>query len=416
VIRHARVATLAGGNGPRCGRAMRNMGLLDDAVVAAADGVITFVGTEAEFAGSGLEARQTVDANGRLLTPGLIDPHTHLVHGGSRQQELAMKLAGKSYLEILAAGGGILSTVQSTRAATDGELTQKALKSLRIMLEQGTTTVEAKSGYGLNRETELRQLQVARKLNELQPVEVVPTFLGPHALPPEYQGRPHEFLQTMVDMLDEVKEQGLAEFCDIFCETGVFSVEESRFFLSECQRRGFALKIHADEIEPLGGTELAAQLGAVSVEHLLAASKEGLQAIAKSGTIAVLLPGTSWNLQSSQHADARYMIDEAGGAVALATDYNPGSCPSESLQLIMSMGCNALGMTPEEVLTAVTRNAAYAINRGHRLGTLEVGKQADMCLFDTDDLAYIPYHFGINHVKHVFKGGRQVVRDGRLLD
>ncbi|QQE81083.1 imidazolonepropionase [Alicyclobacillus sp. SO9] len=394
---------------------MRDIGLIEDGVVGIRGEDIVFVGTAHEFERADISAHETLDAGGRLLTPGLIDPHTHLVHGGSRQQELAMKLAGKSYLEILEQGGGILSTVKSTRAASEEELEAQALQSLHTMLEQGTTTVEAKSGYGLERETELKQLKVANKLNDLQPVEVVSTFLGPHALPPEYRSHPDEFLDLMIEMLDEIKEEKLAEFCDIFCESGVFSVEQSRRFLAACKNKGFDIKIHADEIEPLGGTELAAELGATSVEHLLAASKEGLQDIAKSGTIAVILPGTSWNLRSPKHADARYLIDEANGAVALATDYNPGSCPTESLQLIMAFGANLLGMTPEEILTAVTRNAAYAIGRGHRIGTIEVGKQADLCLFNTDDVAYIPYHFGINHVDCVFKKGRKVVSGGKPI-
>lgn len=412
---HGRLATLAGGAGPRCGRAMNNVGYIEDGVVGIRDGKIAFVGTAEEAKAAQLEATQTWEANGRLITPGLVDPHTHLIHAGSREDELAMKLAGKSYLEILEAGGGILSTVNATREASEESLRAEAEGSLRRMLEHGTTTVEAKSGYGLNREAELKQLRVAKVLLQRQPVEIVSTFLGPHAIPPEYAGRADEFLDEMIAMLNEIHTQGLAEFADIFCEQGVFSVTQSRRFLTACKQQGLGVKIHADEIEPLGGAELAAELGAVSADHLPAASQEGLRALAPAGVVAVLLPGTSWNLRAKQHAKARYLIDEANAAVALATDYNPGSCPTESLQLMMAFAANLLNMTPEEILTAVTRNAAYAIGRGHKVGSLEVGKQADICVWNTSELAYIPYHFGINHIRSVFKKGVEVVQGGRVV-
>jgi imidazolonepropionase len=418
LITNARIATVAGGTGPKRGREMNEIGYIENGAIGVADGQIVYVGSSETSAAAELaaSAKQIWDARGRLVTPGLVDPHTHLVHAGSRQHELRLKLQGKSYLEILASGGGILSTVRATRAASADELTEQTLTSLERMLEHGTTTVEAKSGYGLDAETELKQLRVAKRLLGLQPVEIVSTFLGPHALPAEFHGEPDAFLNMMVDLLDTVYDENLAEFCDIFCEDGVFSVEQSRMFLSACKERGFGIKIHADEIEPMGGTELAADLRAISVDHVLAASTKGLDAIAEAGTIAVLLPGTSWNLGAKSHANARYIIDEAGGAVALATDYNPGSCPTESMQLIQAFAANLLKMTPEEILVASTRNAAYAIGRGDKVGSIEVGKQADLCVFDTDDFAYIPYHFGINHIDSVFKNGRQVVRNGRVVD
>jgi imidazolonepropionase len=394
---------------------MRNVGYIEHGVVGIKDGKLVFVGDADAAEEARMTAAQTFDAGGRLVTPGLIDPHTHLVHAGSRENELSLKLQGVSYLEILQQGGGILATVRSTREATEAELVAQAKTSLRRMLEQGVTTVEAKSGYGLDRDTELRQLRVARLLNEEQPVELVSTFLGPHALPPEYREDADTFLDLMIQVADEVRAEGLAEFCDIFCEEGVFSVEQSRRFLQACREKGFALKIHADEIEPLGGAELAAELGATSVDHVINASREGLAACAKAGVITVLLPGTSWNL-GAKPADARFILDDAEGAVALATDYNPGSCPTESLQLIMAFAANLYKMTPEEILTAVTRNAAYAVGRGHLVGTIEVGKQGDLCVWNTDELAYIPYHFGINHVDAVFKRGVQVVKGGRLLE
>lgn len=417
LIVHGRLATLARGKGPRRGPAMNDVGYIEDGAVGVRNGRIVFVGAAADL---DLNLRQTAaktwDAGGRLITPGLVDPHTHLVHAGSRENELALKLSGRSYLEILAAGGGILSTVNATRAASEEDLTLQASVSLRRMLEHGTTTVEAKSGYGLNRAAELKQLRVAKRLNQVQAVEVVSTFLGPHALPPEYTGRADEFLDEMIQLLDDIQAEGLAEFADIFCEEGVFSVAQSRRFLTACQEKGLGVKIHADEIEPLGGAELAAELGAVSADHLPAASTSGLDALAQAGVVAVLLPGTSWNLRAKQHARARHLIDEAHMAVALATDYNPGSCPTESLQLIMAFAANLLNMTPEEILTAVTLNAAYAIGRGEQVGSLEVGKQADLCVWNTRELAYIPYHFGVNHMGTVFKKGVEVVRDGRLLE
>ncbi|OFW76181.1 MAG: imidazolonepropionase [Alicyclobacillus sp. RIFOXYA1_FULL_53_8] len=419
IIVNARLATLAGGEGPKRGQEMKNVRYVEDGVLGIREGRIQFVGSRMEAQAAGVTAvtgAQTWDAKGRLVTPGLVDPHTHLVHGGSRENELAMKQAGKAYLEILAAGGGILSTVRSTRAASEEELLEQAAVSLRRMLEQGATTVEAKSGYGLDRDTELKQLRVAKQLNSRQPVELVSTFLGPHAIPTDYKGRADEFLDEMTTLLDEIREQGLAEFADIFCEEGVFSVEQSRRFLEAAKAKGFGLKIHADEIESLGGAELAAELGAVSADHLPASSPAGLKALADAGVVAVLLPGTSWNLRAKQHAKARYLIDEAQAAVALATDYNPGSCPTESLQLIMAFAVNLLGMTPEEVLTAVTRNAAYAIGRGDVIGSLEVGKQADICIWNTTQLAYIPYHFGVNHIAAVFKKGVPVVRDGKMVE
>lgn len=411
-----RLATVAGGDGPRRGADMRDVGYIEDGVIGIADGVIRFVGSRTEADALGLQADAIWAAEGRLITPGLIDPHTHLVHAGSREHELAMKLGGMSYLEILAQGGGILSTVRATRAASAQGLAAQARVSLDRMLVHGTTTVEAKSGYGLDADTELRQLRVARDLNDVQPIEIVSTFLGPHAIPPEYAAEPEVFLDQMIALLDDIRSEQLADFCDIFCEHGVFTVEQSRRFLQASQARGFGVKIHADEIESLGGAELAAELRASSADHLPAASRTGLDALAQAGVIPVLLPGTSWNLRAKRHADARYLIDEARAAVALATDYNPGSCPTESLQLVMAFAANLLGMSPEEILTAVTRNAAYAIGRGARIGSLEPGKQADLCVWNTRALAYIPYHFGVNHIQSVFKRGVRVVQDGRIVD
>jgi|UPI0003B6C1CB imidazolonepropionase len=410
------LASMRGKDEPRTGRDMADVGVVEHGAVAIQDGKIFAVGYEEEVRAqiAGMAVKQELDAQGRLVTPGLIDPHTHLVHGGSREHELSLKLKGVPYLEILAQGGGILSTVRATRTASEKALYEKAKKSLDQMLLYGATTVEAKSGYGLRLEDELKQLRVAKRLDETHPVDVVSTFMGAHAVPEEYKGRSAEYVDLVIhEMLPEVKRQGLAEFCDVFCEHGVFSVEESRRILSAAKANGFGLKIHADEIEPMGGAQLAGELGCISAEHLLAATDEGLEAMREAGVIAVCLPATSFNLRLTSHARARAMID-MGVPVALSTDYNPGSSPTESLQLVMTLGCLNLGMTPEEVLTAMTINAAHAIGRADTVGSLEVGKQADLVIYDAHNLAYLPYHFGVNHVDTVVKNGKVVVAGGRL--
>ncbi|SDN39092.1 imidazolonepropionase [Paenibacillus sp. yr247] len=400
------------GNATRCGREMKEIREITDAAVAIRNGRITLVGPEQEVRDflAGVEIAETIDVCGRMVTPGLVDPHTHLVHGGTREHELALKRSGVPYLDILAQGGGILSTVKSTRAASEQELYNKARRSLNEMLMNGVTTVEAKSGYGLTLEDELKQLRVAKCLNETHPLDIVSTFMGAHAVPPEYKGREDDFVDHIVhEMLPKVAEEVLAEFCDVFCEHGVFSIEQSRRILLEGKRNGLIPKIHADEIEPLGGAELASEVGAISAEHLLAATDEGLAALSKHGVVPVLLPGTSFNLGLSKHARARDMIDKYELPVALSTDYNPGSCPTESIQLVMMLASLNLKMTPEEILTACTINAANALGRGEHIGSIEVGKRADLTIFDAPNLAYLPYHFGINHTFGVIKNGNVIV-------
>ncbi|MFD0693287.1 imidazolonepropionase [Paenibacillus sp. GCM10027628] len=409
--------TMQGSKEARKGSEMSEVAAVQMGAVAVRDGIIIAAGPEDEVMAEigSLPVVQKHDAQGLLVTPGLIDPHTHLVHGGSRENELSLKLKGVSYLDILAQGGGILSTVRSTRLATEEELYAKAKKSLDIMLSHGVTTAEAKSGYGLTMQDEFKQLRVVRQLNQEHPVDLVSTFMGAHMVPEEYKGRSQDYIRLIIEeMLPEVKRQGLAEFCDVFCEHGVFSVEESEQILLAAKAMGFGLKIHADEIEPMGGAQLAGKLGCISAEHLIAASDDGLEAMQQAGVIAVCLPATSFNLRLKHHARARRMI-ELGLALALSTDYNPGSSPTESIQLVMTLGCLNLGLTPEEVLTAVTINAAHAIGRADSIGSLEAGKQADLVIFNADNLAYLPYHFGINHVHTVFKQGKMVVTDGKLI-
>lgn len=411
------LATLQGPNRARCGDEMSEVGYISQAAIAISAGKIVAVGPEEEVLKQvkNNTVKQKMDAKGCFVTPGLVDPHTHLVHGGSRENELDLKLKGVPYLDILARGGGILSTVRATRSASEDELYHKAKKSLDTMLLYGATTVEAKSGYGLTLEDELKQLRVTKRLQENHTVDLVSTFMGAHAVPVEYKGQGKEYIRLIINkMLPEVKRQGLAEFCDVFCEDGVFSVEESREILLAARELGFGLKIHADEIEPLGGAELAGELDTISAEHLLAATDEGLASMAEAGVIGVCLPATSFNLRAKQHAQARKMI-ELGVPIALSTDYNPGSSPTESPQIVMTMGCLNLGMTPEEVLTAMTINAAYAIGRGDVVGSIEVGKQADIVLFDAKNLAYLPYHFGINHVDTVVKRGEVVIKEKQIV-
>ena len=347
---------------------------------------------------------QTIDAQGRLVTPGLIDAHTHLVFGGWRQNEIPLKLKGAGYLDILRAGGGILSTVRATRKASGEELFEKSRAFLDEMLAKGVTTAELKSGYGLDKETELKQLRVIKRLNEAHPMDAVATYLGAHAIPEEYALRSGEYIDFIIsDMLPEIKRQSLAEFCDVFLETGVFGVEESRRLLTAAREMGFGLKIHADEIDELGGSLLAGELGAVSAEHLIATGERGMEALAHGGVTAVLLPCTSLYLNKS-FARARDMIAR-GIPVAVATDFNPGSCPSLNIGLCMTMAYLKYRMTSEEILSAVTINAACAVNRGGSSGTIEPGKKADMVIWNAEDMEMLCYRMGSNLAGTVIKHG-----------
>lgn len=405
IINAANIATCSGDEGA---------GIIENGYVAVKDGRIFDFGQGAAPAGLTDGHTLVIDASDKTVTPGLIDAHTHLVHGGSREKELPMKLKGVPYLEILKMGGGILSTVRNTRKATKEELKQKAMKSLNTMLLYGTTTVEAKSGYGLDFDNEIKCLEAARELNEEHPVDVVSTYMGAHAVPEEYKGNTEGYIKFMDEkVMPYVSENKLAEFMDVFCEDGVFSPEESRRIMKDGLKHGFKLKIHADEIVPLQGAELAAELGAISAEHLLAASDEGIEAMAKAGVTAVVLPGTSFYLMLGKYAQARKMMDK-GVRVAIATDYNPGTSPTESLQTVMAYACFGMKLTPEEILKAMTLNAAYAVGREKEIGSIEKGKKADLVIFDAPNVDYIVYHYGINHVDRVIKGGRVVVENGTL--
>ena len=403
-----KLVTMQGSSNFKVKEEMNNTQIIEDAYIAVKNGKILAIGVGDVFGNIIGPNTQIHDAQGLLVTPGLIDSHTHLVHGGSRENEFSMKLNGIPYIEILKNGGGILSTVKSTRESSKEKLYQKAKKSLDRMLEFGVTTIEAKSGYGLELNTEIKQLEVAKLLDKTHPIDLVHTFLGAHAVPEEYKENHKAYIDILVDvMMPKIKDMGLAEFCDVFCEEGVFTIEESEYILQKAKEMGYKLKIHADEIESLGGAELAAKLGCVSADHLMAASDEGIKMMAENNVVANILPATSFNLNKN-YADCRKMID-MGAIVSLSSDYNPGSCPSENLQLVMQLGCLHLKMTPNEVLTAVTINAAYAIDRADKIGSIEVGKNADFVVFDARNVEYLMYHFGINHTKKVYKNGNLVV-------
>ena len=345
-----------------------------------------------------------VDAGNCLVTPGLVDCHTHLVFGGWRHNEIPLKLRGATYLDILRAGGGILDTVRHTREMSEDELYDKSKGFIDEMLRGGVTTVESKSGYGLNLEGELKQLRVNKRLNESTPMDVVSTFLGAHAIPPEYKGKPNEYIDYLCDVvLPEVKKQDLAAFCDVFCEDSVFDVAQSKKMLLAGQKLGLKSKIHADEIEAIGGAVLAGELGAISAEHLIATNEQGIDSMAKGGVTAALLPATSFYLNKT-YAPAREMINK-GIPVAIASDFNPGSCPSLNLQLAINLGYLKYRMLPEEILTAVTLNAACAVDRGESIGSIEVGKYADLVIWNAPNFEMICYRFGSNQVKTVIKKG-----------
>lgn len=378
-----------------------------DAAILIENGLIREITDGGKLPQGAENADRVIDAGGRLVTPGLVDGHTHMVFGGYRQHEIPMKLKGAGYLDILRAGGGILDTVRKTRAASFEELYTKTRGFLDEMLSLGVTACEAKSGYGLEAETEIKMLQVLKKLNEEHPMDVVSTFMGAHAIPDEYKEDPDAFIDMLCeDVMPAVREQNLAEFADVFTEDSVFNCEQSRRYLERAKALGFGLKIHADEIEAIGGSVLAGEMGAVSCEHLISIDDKGLEALAEGGVTAMCLPATSFYL-GADFAPARKMI-EMGIPVAAASDFNPGSCPSLNLQFVMNLACIKYRMLPEEVLTAVTINPACAIGRGDCIGTLEEGKQADLVIWNAEDMEMLCYRFGSNLVKQVIKKGEYI--------
>jgi imidazolonepropionase len=388
--------------GPR----LRNLEIIQDGAVIVRNGQIDWLGTATSLPPQPHDV-DIIDAAGKTVLPGFVDSHTHLIFAGSREDEFEQRLQGRSYQEIASRGGGINATVQRVRTASKEELKALARCRLDRLLQFGVTTVEVKSGYGLTLADELKCLEVIAELNAEGPLELVPTFLGAHAVPPEFRSDRDGYLRLLMDeMLPEIARCRLADFCDVFCETGVFSLEESERILSRARDLGFRLKLHADELTPLGGAELAARLGAASADHLLCITEAGIDALAASGTVATLLPGTAFFLGVA-YAPARKLI-ERGLAVALASDCNPGTCPTENLPLIGAMACTQMKMLPAEAVTALTLNAAAALGRADRIGSIEVGKQADLVICDVPDYRHLFYHFGVNHVGQVIKRGRVV--------
>lgn len=388
------------------GASMKDVKIYENASVLIEDGHIVAVGDGAEWAKT-VPVDKQIDATGKTVLPGFVDSHTHFVFGGYRADEFLWRMEGMTYMEIMERGGGINNTMKATRNASAEELIEHSMDILEKMLAFGITTVEGKSGYGMDHDTELKQLEVMKELEQRQPVEIVRTFMGAHSIPPEYKGRNEEFLEFLVkEVMPDVKKADLAQFCDIFCEKGVFSIEESRKYLQQAKDMGFDLKIHADEIVTLGGAELGAELGCTSADHLLHASDEGIKALANSDTVATLLPTTAFCLKEP-FAPARKMID-AGCAVALATDFNPGSGFTNSVPLMIALGVIYMGMTAEEAVTALTLNGAAAVGRADTIGSLEAGKQADLVILQYPSYKFLPYHTGVNIVETVIKKGKVV--------
>ncbi len=393
--------------GPRLRDEMLDLGIVENGALAIKGERIVEVGKSDELLEKYGDALEKIDASNCVVLPGFIDAHTHLPFVGTREEEFLLRLRGAEYIEILKAGGGILNTVKKVREATKEELLEATRVNARKLLESGITTVEAKSGYGLTLEDEIKQLEVLKKLNDEGPVEIVSTFLGAHAIPEEYKNDRNGYIKYVKDiMLPEVANRNLASYCDVFCDEGVFSIEESEEILLRAKELGLGLRLHVDEIAPLGGAELAAKLGAKTADHLLKVSDRGIRMMAEKGVFAVLLPGTSFSLRKP-FAPARKMID-AGVPVALGTDFNPGSCYCSSMEMTLQLAVLGMGMLPEEAIVASTLNSAYSLDLGDRVGSLDPGKQADIVIMDVPKYAFLFYEFGRSHVKNVIKKGRIV--------
>jgi len=404
------------GTAPKRKKDLQELGVIEKGCIASKNGKIVFVGRENELRSQITETSGClkIDGSGLTCLPGLVDSHTHLPFAGSREQEFLLRLQGHTYLELAEKGMGIQSSVEKTRKASKKEIVSLCHKRLNTMLLHGTTTVEAKSGYGLNLKDEIKQLEALKQADRSHPVDIISTFMGAHEVPKEYKNKKHEYIKLLTQkIIPAVREKNLAEFFDIFCEQGVYSVDESRALIRAGKKAGFKIKIHADEFASQGGAQLAAEEKAVSAEHLIAINEDGIQRISNSSTAAVLLPGVPFFLMQNKRAPARRLI-QSGAAVALATDFNPGSSMTESLFFIMQLGVYTMNMSIEESINAVTLNAAYAVDRHNEIGSLETGKKTDLILCDAPNYPYLVYHFGINPVKHVIKNGKWVVKDGLL--
>ncbi|MDI9496546.1 MAG: imidazolonepropionase [Bacillota bacterium] len=406
IIKNVSELVTCRGRAPKHGKDMSDIGLIKNGCLVIENDTIIDVGTKEILKNYNEEEYQVIDAENKAVLPGFIDSHTHLIFGGYRAEEFSWRLKGDTYMSIMERGGGITSTVRSTRNTSDEEFISLGIKRLDKILDMGVTTVEGKSGYGLEKETEIRQLKAMKELNEMHPVDIVPTFLGPHSVLPEYKGKEDEFINLMIDLLPEIAKENLAEFADIFCEKNVFTIDQSRRFLTAAKDAGLKLKIHADEMYRLGGTELAVELGCTSADHLLQASDEGIKQLSESNTVATILPATAFCLKE-EYARARYMIDK-GCALSLATDFNPGSCFTNSIPLVIALAALHMKMTIEEIITALTINAAAAVGRSDRIGSIEKGKKADIIILEYPSIHFLPYHAGVNIVETVIKNGKIV--------
>ena len=386
------------GRGPRRGKALSNLGIIQDGALLVRDGLIGAIGPRAKIERlPNAKTAQKLDVGGRIVLPGFVDSHTHLVHAASRAEEYELKIQGASYEEIARKGGGILNSVKRLRAATYEALEKRALAALKQFAAHGTTTLEAKSGYGLNVEAELKILFLHQELRRKQPLDIVSTFLGAHVVPEEFRARSEEryFSVVLEPLLREVGQSKLAEFCDVFCDRGAFTLEQARQILEEGKRHTLTPRIHAEQLTRTGAAQLGVHLGAASCDHLEQINASDIRALAKSKTVATLLPGCDFHVGLKQYAPARKLID-SGAIVALATDYNPGTSPTVSMPMILSLACSQLRMTPAEAIAAATINGAYALHRDKQVGSLEVGKFADLAVFDVADYREIPYYFGVN--------------------
>ena len=411
LITNARqLITLKGPAKARAGKEADELSIIENGAVAIKGEKILAVGTTEEIKAHYISDK-IIDASNKVVMPGFVDPHTHPIFVHYRENEFEMRIKGKSYVEISQSGGGIRSSIKAVRKASEDELYELSEKRIKRMISNGTTTLEAKSGYGLSTESEIKMLEVIKRLNENLPIDIITTFMGAHEFPIEYKDNHEEYIRILKEeMMPEVKKQNLAEFCDIFTEEHVYNIEQSRDILTRAKNLGFKIRMHADEIKPIGGAELAAEVGAVSADHLGAASDKGIEAMRDAGVIATLLPGTIFSLGMKSYARARDMID-AGLPVALATDYNPGSCNCDSMQFIITLACLQMKMTVAEAITASTINAAYSLEMGDKIGSLEVGKYADILIMDMISYQYLPYHFGSNNVETVIKKGEVIWRN-----
>lgn len=414
VLHASQLVTLAGPKRPRVGDELCDLAIIPDGGMLVREGVIVATGSSEVIEKQMSGDAEVVDATGRVVLPGFVDAHAHPVFGGNRLDEFELRAKGATYEEIAAGGGGIRSTVRKTRAATEDQLLAQAIKHAEWFIRGGTTTVEAKSGYGLSVEDEIKILRVVRRLNEQTSVEFVPTFLGAHAIPEEFQSSPDRYVRLVIDeMLPRIAEERLAEFCDVFCERGYFDVETSRKILNAARERGLGLRMHADQLTNGGGAELAAELGAVTADHLEQTEAPGIAALKRTGVQPVLLPGSVYSLGKTRYPRARAMI-EAGLAVVIATDFNPGSSPTPSMPLVLSLAATQMKMTPAEGVSAATINAAYSLNRGDKIGSLEAGKLANFAFFDCEDYRELAYYFGVPQTHSVYVRGERVWFSGRV--